>query len=236
MKRITYIAMLISCLGFVAGCGSAKDSNTASFSDGVVEFENNQCTLGEILENCDDALTKYYDVSDNCNVYEAYIYTEDDGTLLTKYESEFEVVLVDEDLQKQYDITAAGDMKTIYIKQTDKGEDTNDAQLIPWDKMLNMLTVIEYDKIAESGDDYLAVDMIGAMDISDGGMQLTTGDNEKTAVYTIQSKKMVETATDKINGKYYGLTFAGCSNSGGGDVDRTSSMIYNHVVGVLDQK
>lgn len=90
--------------------------------------------------------------------------------------------------------------------------------------------------MAESGDDYLAVDMIGVVDISDGGMQLATGNNEKTAVYTIQSKKMVETVTDKINGKCYGLTFARCSNSGGGDVDRTSSMIYNHVMGVLEQK
>ena len=236
MKRITYIAMLIPCLGFVAGCGSTKDSSTASFSDGVVKLENNQYALGEILEDCDDALSKYYDVSDNCNVYEAYIYTENDGTLLTKYESEFEVVLVDEDAQKQYEITAEDDMKTIYIQQTDKSENTNDSQLMPWDTMLNMLTVVDYDKIAESGDDYLTVDMTGLMDISEGEMQLSTEDNEKTEIYTVQSKKMVETAPDQISGEYYGLTFAGCSNSGDGSVDRASSMIYNHVVGVLEQK
>lgn len=234
MKRV--ICVIMSCMIFVTGCGSNKNNDVAdmSFLDGAVKFENNAYTLGKIFEYCNDALMKYYDVSDNCNVYEANIYIEKDGTLLTTYESEFEVVLVDENTQKQYDITAEDNMKTIYIQQTDKSENASEFQLTPWDTMLSILDVIDYNKIAESKDDYISVDITGIMDISEEGMQIST--EEATEIYTIQSKKMLETATNQINGKYYGVTFTGCSNSGGGNVYRTSGMIYNHVVGVLEEK
>lgn len=229
MKRLFGVVLLLLAAISICGCNDKK-VRTADivFENGVAMFQNDDFTLEEILKNCDTALRQYFDAAEDCYVAEAYIFTEPDGKLLTKCKSEFELLVVNEAEQQYYSITAEEDMQTICIQPVEKNGQVN--TLMPWDKLLDMISDVDFAKIPEEDDTFVQISLSGYLTVSKEE-PLTTRYNMR--YYLIQSGKMVEKSPEEIEGEGYALFFFCSKDPIGEEVNHRLGMSHFHGVGVL---
>ena len=215
----------------IAGCSNSgkKEDATVSMTDGVAKFDNENYTLAEILDICDNALIQKFDLSDNCEIYETYVYTDKDGRLLTEYESEFEIILTDKDTGKWFCITADNQMKQINICQTSEREKIKETDIMSWNEFVHLTACINYTDLIEQEDFYIDMSIIGQIK----GTEIQI-DPERDALYLLQSDKLVETSKEELKGEYGGLILSYCENDGGKTIDRDTGHTLNHMVVVLE--
>lgn len=223
------IMVLCFLVLFIAGCSDSKSKEkvAVTLEDGVAVFANENYSLDEILEVCDTTLTEQYEVSQNCEVYEVYAYTNLEGKLLTEIQSEFEIVLSDKDTGKWFHITSDDDKNHIMISETSES-DSSDA--IPWSKLLHLAENTNYKELEKSEDDfYISVGVTGL--ISGTEVQIK---EDRDSLYVIEADKMVEVSQDELEGEYNGLILSYCVKGDATALDRSSGHAVNHNVAILE--
>ena len=204
--------------------GNKIDASTVSFS-------LKQTQIGEVLKECDKILKDNYQLSSECQVMEGYFYLEKDGNLLGRYAAKSEFIISDKVNDKKYQIAIDGTEKTVEIKQLKESESADTMQAMPWNAVLEMISALDFDTIAESEDDYMLLNLAGEVEVGSNGINPSSGKNKK--FYAIENGTMVSADQQMIRGKQYALEVTGATNEDGNALTAGSQILVKHVAGVF---
>lgn len=204
--------------------GNKIDASTVSFSLKKTE-------IGEVLKECDKILKDNYQLSSECQVMEGYFYLEKDGNLLGRYAAKSEFIIFDKVNDKKYQIAIDGTEKTVEMKQLKESESADTMQAMLWNAVLEMVNALDFDKIAESEDDYMLLNLAGEVEVGSNGINPSSGKNKK--FYAIENGTMVSADQQMIRGKQYALELTGATNEDGSALTAGSQIVVKHVAGVF---
>ena len=104
-------------------------------------------------------------------------------------------------------------------------------QAMPWDAVLEMVNALDFDTIAEPEDDYILLNIAGAVEVGSNGINPASGKNKK--FYAIENGTMVSADQQMIRGKQYALELTGATNEDGNALTAGSQIVVKHVAGVF---
>ena len=215
----------------IENAGKDEDSsvdNIIGLSDSI---RLKQMGIGEVLKECDKVLKDSYSVSDDCQVMEGAFYLEKDGNLLGRYAAKSEFIIFDKVNDKKYQISLDGMEKSVEIKEIKESESADTMQAMPWDAVLEMVNALDFDTIAEPEDDYILLNLAGAVEVGSNGINPASGKNKK--FYAIENGTMVSADQQMIRGKQYALELTGATNEDGNALTAGSQIVVKHVAGVF---
>lgn len=65
--------------------------------------------------------------------------------------------------------------KSVEVKEIKESESADTMQAMPWDAVLEMVNALDFDTIAEPEDDYILLNLAGAVEVGSNGINPASG-------------------------------------------------------------